>query len=252
MSITYIIASYAGKDHDSNKDLSEYVLQIQLAQLKNLFDYKNLHDAHNSIEKIIVICPTPRGEVFENYYQKEKWLDILPIEFIPYIGENKHHSYDQWIQGYLHHPTSDYYLLIEDDYYIYPKYVHIDTELMGYYCRSFPDGIGYLATWAPSDPRIEQVKDHGHHAAISNGMISRQTFEKIPNILDTFYRTTSGRWPQVNFSRLFLDHGIQIKDFSGEYDMHYWDGSEVKNYSYANKAIFLPIQSAVQSRKFYS
>jgi hypothetical protein len=229
----------------NNKELAEHVLQMQLQKILELFNNKKRANIVNAIEKIIVICPTPRGESFSMYYCKDKWESLLPIEFVQYKGENKHHSYDQYLQGYLAHPTSDYYIVIEDDYFMDCTYNTVDTDLIKSYRAIFPDNIGYLATWAPVDPKYEQVQAHGPHAAISNGIISRDTFEKIPNLLSSFYSDTTSL-PQVIFSRLFQRHGIPIRDFEGVYNMHFWDTVWEKTTNFSeeemSKSVFLPVQ----------
>jgi hypothetical protein len=102
MSLHYIIATYPGTK-------TEYALEIQLQQLLTII----LAGQTTSLKQITVMCTRCKPEHTEKvyYYNKEKWLDIfahncpnVTLVFENYVGENKHASYDQWIQGYLLYP----------------------------------------------------------------------------------------------------------------------------------------------------
>ena len=206
MNISYIIATYAGKDHTSNKDVADIVLQEQFNQLFALLKNKQKYSCHCAIVEVIVVCPPVDSENLRtNYYLKDSWKESLDkfgisLRCVDYVGENIHHSYDQWIQGCMNaSPDSDYYILIEDDYCLDQRNVNLELDMINLYLKKFPNNIGYLASWAPKkDP------NHGYHAAISNGLISKDTFEKFENPLEDFYGITKSIYPQVNFSLLFL------------------------------------------------
>jgi hypothetical protein len=235
-SISYIIATYSHrKDYPKS-------LQIQLEQLRIIFQNNKIALKNTCIKNIIVVCP----ELYENrdhsYYQYDKWKLIfdsfqIPIYFIDFPGKNEHFSYDQWLFGYLYDKTSDYYILIEDDYCIDISNLQFDKELIKIYKCKFPEDIGYLCTVVFTSPIL--------HAAVSNGMVSKATFEKINSnvlnktILDQFYNLsvsplekgnqhyympyTSMIHPQITFSRLFTHNGIAIKDVQSNYICPYWN-----------------------------
>src|SRR5437868_811022 len=119
MSISYIIATYSGKEHVSNGDLSENVLDCQIRQLECLLRNKEKEKIPNHINTLCIVSPhVDRKNEYENYYKFEEWKELLePFDIeivrVQYVGDNKHHSYDQWIQGWLA-CSSDYYLLCED------------------------------------------------------------------------------------------------------------------------------------------
>lgn len=244
MSINYIIASYSGVLFTRlPNEKPEDFLQIQLEHLKFILNEKKEKNIPNLIKNIIIICPKPKGCFYENYYQKEKWISILdvPIHFVDYVGDNKYHSYDQYIQGY-NYLKADYYLIIEDDYCIDKNNLYFDIELVNYYKKIFPNNIGYLCSYACK--HSDKVYMHG---AISNGLISNDTFKQYDNPLQEFYKLKScNQCPQVMFSILFLMKNIEIKDMSDTYTTHFWSSSKRKFEQFNNlnieKNIFLPIQ----------
>lgn len=242
MSISYIIATYSGKDHINNKELSPHVLQIQLKQLEQFIKHKK----KTLIKEIIVMCPqVPEENQFKNYYLQDHWLTIfsnldITLQFIIYTGNNKYHSYDQWIQG-CNKATGDYFLLIEDDYCLDYTNNTLDIDLITCYHEQFENNIGYLASWAPIDDPY-----HGYHAAISNGLISKETFNTIKNPLCQFYGIKKSIYPQVNFSHLFLINNIEIKDFRDTFKVLFWNSWEnrIEDYSLNKdyKHVFIPVQ----------
>ena len=242
-SISYIIASYSHRS-DIN------ALQIQLEQLRIIFQ-SNIKK--NNIKNIIVVCPEPFEKRNHSYYQYDNWIDIfnsfqIPIYFIDFVGNNEHFSYDQWLFGYLYDKTSDYYIFIEDDYCIDKHNLQFDTELIQLYKNSFSNGLGYLCTVALTSPIL--------HGSVSNGMISKKTFEKMQSkngdILKQFYDLSSSSLekakfqyyykpntgmihPQITFSYLFIKNGINIKDMQSNYICPFWNSGTKLIQTYSNK-----------------
>jgi len=239
--INYIIATYAGKTSGRLLDKnSEFVLDKQLDVLYNLFLKKKELGIENLIEQITIVYPTTVNDPYPNYYQTEKWQNMFKnIVFLQYIGQNKHHSYDQYIQAMQKYQEYDYNIIIEDDYCISLDNPYFDLELVQEYKEKFPQNIGYLCTWCPDYPPWAPK-----HAAISNGMISKATIQSIKNPLEYFY--TLRDHSQKMFSYLFTDHGIELKDISDKYKIFfYYTGDPViQDYSSvnSNKLIFMPIQ----------
>lgn len=249
MYISYVIATYAGKNHPSNGDIAEIVLDKQIEFLCKLLENKRINKVKNNIMEVVIVCPEikDKNNLYENFYQFDKWSKMLKeynvdIVRLSYVGDNKHHSYDQWIQGYLNsNKNTEYILVVEDDYYLDYRNVNLDIDLVKYYKKSFKNNIGYLSTLNFNDP------PHGLHAAISNGLISRQTMNSIPDILHTFYSERSSWLPQVNFSKLFLSYNIPIKDFSDTYNILFWNSyiKKTEDYTKAKNAlyhVFVPVQ----------
>jgi hypothetical protein len=247
--LLYVIASYAGDDHGSNREFAAGVLNTQMIQLMIALRGKRGQGIPNLIADVVIVCPRPRGAVFENYYRWTEWRTILKpygvsVFRLPYNGKNIHFSYDQWIQAYVAYPNYDYYLFNEDDYYLTSP--RSDMYLVNEYRRKFPDDIGYLCQYV-----IEEC-GHGYHAATSNGLISRQTFEKVSttpkDILDSFYNHPY-QDAQVRFSRLFLEANIPIKDIRDRYSVVHW----ASNLDYAidftrpecegSETVFMPVQA---------
>ena len=247
--MVYVIATYSNDLKSRMAEGTGYadpalVLQVQFEQLEIVFRNKRANRVPNLVERIIVVCPEPREKRKQVYYQYNKWATIfqsldVPICFLDYTGFNRHHSYDQWLQGYIYDQTNNanenkYYFLMEDDYCIDPRNTWFDLELVDIYKRTFPNGIGYLCGMCGSMTGMSgstRVTIHPHHAAVSNGIITTKTFEqvdKVPtNVLQKFYEhpstfnvsvSTSARTcPQVIFSQLFTDSGVEIKDIQDHY-----------------------------------
>jgi hypothetical protein len=250
MNISYIIATYSGKDHTNNKELAENVLNIQIEQFLQLIRNKIVTKVHNYIHEIVIVCPpVETNNQFPNYYREQKWKTLLnyygiDLKMVEYVGDNKHHSYDQWIQGWMSaSKDSDYFILCEDDYYLDPKNLLLDVDIIYYYNSIFSDDIGYLATMVDD-------KYHGYHAAVSNGIVSRKTIQKLgEDALQKFYNIRESQYPQVNFSRLFLNNGIPIKDYRNKYKILFWNSYEeyLEDYSLRIEGtvdyhVFIPVQ----------
>lgn len=245
MRFNYIIASYSGYNKNRQSPKEEFNLQIQLEKLQKL-----LKTSKYDIQ-ITIVCPKPRGNVFKNYYQKEKWQQIFgdKIIYLDYVGPNTLYSYDQWLQAYEKFPNFDYYLFIEDDYYINDNIVSFDDTIINIYKKKFPDNIGYLASWYGLTERsFGQV-----HLAISNGVLSRETLERVPNILNE-YKRIAGNSCQMNFGRLFSNRKIPIIDIMDTYDMPFWEATIKQLYIFRKRKdekpwFFIPCQIEMYPKK---
>jgi hypothetical protein len=244
--LSYIIATYAGKDHTSNKDIADKVLRLQMNELVALLENKKNKNITNYISEVIIVKPhVALDNTLPHYYDFSSWGKSLEkysvkLHILDYIGDNKHHSYDQWIQGWSV-ATGDYYILCEDDYCLDSSNLTFEQDIIKHYKNTFPNNIGYLCTMVDS-------KYHGYHAAISNGIISKTTIQSMGNdILNTFYSINTSVYPQVNFSRLFLNANIDIKDFVDTYIVLFWNSyhQNIEIYTRnqdADKHIFIPVQ----------
>jgi predicted O-methyltransferase YrrM len=260
-SINYVIATYSGVKGVGGEThkYAEYLLQIHLRCLYEILLKKEDTGEVNYITQVTIVCPTPRGEEFPNYYQKEKWIKLFSkiktnLVYMPYIGENKYYSYDQWLLAYKNFPEFDYYLIIEDDYTIYPECTEFDKVLLDIYKEKCPDNIGYLCSWAG----VFDV--HAFHAVISNGLISRQTFEKIGDPLQVFYDRADNfidNAGQLKFSSVFMEKNIPLVDYTDRYCNPYWETGYQKLFEYPNsgtgdKKIIVPVQMFDDEYRFYS
>jgi hypothetical protein len=245
--INYIIATYAGIiDSRKNREESEKVLAIQLNELYQLFKLKKINNIQNLISKITIVIPPLKHTGYQNYYNSNiTSIENIPIQYLEYKGHNKDHSYDQWLQGYINDTNSNYYLIIEDDYVIDRNNITFDIQLIDIYNNLFKDNIGYLSTLVWDKPF--------KHAAISNGFISKSTFETIEKeskqtILNTYYTLKPiQNYPQLKFSQLFNDYNVPQKDLTGNIEILFWDSpsNSIKDFSKVknNEYIFLPCQS---------
>jgi hypothetical protein len=259
--ISYIIATYSNtlSSRIGCYANTEGVLQLQLEQLYVIFNNKKLQNIDNLIEKIIVVMPEPEEKRNIVYYQSDKWrrrfLECqVSIEYVDYIGDNLHHSYDQWIQGYLFYSKSDYYIVMEDDYCIDKSNLTFDIDLIRLYKEKCPDNVGYLGCLVESCWGVGNRHAHAHaHTAvmaISNGIISRESFEKIgTNILQKFYAISS-LYPQLSFSIMFINDNVPLLDLQDEYVFPFWDSTRRQMVTYSRCAavdtryIIIPVQLA--------
>ena len=137
----------------------------------------------------------------------------IPIKYVDYEGKNEHHSYDQWIQGYLAYPDFDYFMIVEDDYTIDLSNIHFDHEFVSMYQDTFSNNIGYLSQLVWQKPLV--------HAAISNGMLSKETFLALgPDPLKEYYSTHY--YCQLNFSVMFDRFKIEHRDTSKQHIVSFY------------------------------
>jgi hypothetical protein len=241
--INYVIATYSGIYKESEN--KEFVLQKQLHQLRNLL----LKSEKSAIGKVTIMCPASRHAVYPMYYQKNKWLSVFAVDFPhiqitfqDYLGDNQDHSYDQYLQAYLASPGFDYYLFMEDDYCFNLVDPGFDEVLINLYRERFPEGVGYMATLANC------TNGHTHHAAISNGFVSGPSLTQLGDPLQMYYDMASlEKYPQLRFSLLFTENGMEIKDFSDVYDAWFWNSEteELKNLSAkpCERTLIVPVQA---------
>jgi len=247
MELHYIIATYAGIYRESEN--KEYVLQRQLQQIYKILKNKKKYNLPCFLRQITIVCPKVKNNhnTYSKYYQKNMWLYVFEREFpdirlvyIDYIGQNQDHSYDQWIQGYLYASQYDYHLLMKDDYCISDEQSLFDQNLIMLYLKKFPNNIGYLATWAANNQNLP------YHAAISNGVISKQTFEKFENPLKSYYDMEKVvNYPQLKFSYLFTNNGIPLADFTDKYQALFWHSENMCIFNFSsehNQRMLIPVQ----------
>lgn len=137
---------------------------------------------------------------------------------VSYYGENKHHSYDQWLQGMEAFPHNHYFLFMEDDYCINSDELNFDSFLIEKYKKVFPKNIGYLCSLVEGSWQ--------YHASISNGMISLDTLKSLgPHVVHQYYNVKHSN-TQIAFSMFFLLKNIQIFDMSDEVYPLFWQSSD--------------------------
>ena len=252
MTLHYIIATYCGTK-------TEYALEIQLQQLLTII----LAGKLTALKQVTVMCPQPKPEhtIKPNYYDKEKWNSIfethckdVQLVFAPYVGENKHASYDQWIQGCLLYPNFDYHLFIEDDYFIHPSQLTFDQDIIDVYNKILSLGdttVGYVCSYATTT-------NHHYHATISNGIVNKATLQLLgPDILDKYY-TCAQEYAieQVAFSDMFIKSGIPVYSFEHVYCALFWSSLhnrlEVFSPLTVGTLLFVPLQYLTSLFKSYS
>lgn len=250
--INYIIATWNGikwiksddkqnnrrRVEEQNRHKQEDVLKIHLKYLSNL--------EHN-LTNITVVTPenNDKKNILTKYYDVLNNQDIknkikTPIN----IRTCKNHgfSYGQWLLELTDHVNDyDYHILVEDD--TVGGFNHFDTKMIELYQKMFPTNIGYLCGFASS------FKDIPHHAAISYGIISKQSIQKLLNYWnnkpykqlgkihqDTLNKNGShkrstiedGGKCQIEFSLILQQAGINITDWRDYYFTAYWEGSKSK------------------------
>jgi len=222
--IHYIISSYPGR-LPSRKctQVAAEVLHLHLGSLLALLEEKAERGLPSFLGQVTVVvtpCKAQHQPAFENFYCQEGWTREfslrapgLPLVFLPYRGENRHYSYDQWLQAMTAFPAFSHHLLVEEDYAPYPSTLDFDSLLLEEYRRVFPDGVGYLCALELEDAT------NGRNAAISNGLVSRETLASLGGDPLSLYYSSEG-YPQVTFDRLFRPH---VADMSGVFAAFFWD-----------------------------
>lgn len=252
MSLNYIIATYPGTK-------TEYALEIQLQQLLTII----LAGKITSLAQITILCTQTKPEHTEKvfYYAKEKWLDIFTrvcpnvnLVFAEYIGENKHASYDQWIQGYKLYPNFDYYIFIEDDYFIHPSQLTFDKDIIDSYnsiLASRGSNVGYVCSYATTT-------NHHYHATISNGIVNKASLKILGNdILEKYYTCAEEyKIEQVAFSDLFIKGGVPVYSFEHVYCALFWSSLHNRLDVYSPVTVgtlmFVPLQYLTYNAKSFS
>lgn len=223
--INYIVASYSGFNLGrQTRYFDEYVLDIQLTKL---YEYLKFRESNHFIHYITVVVPEPKNSshVYKNYYKPQKWeylFTSLGVHFhmLKYIGENKHYSYDQFLQGmYYRLYDADYHILIEDDYLV--NDANFDKLILESYRSKFSDNIGYLCT------AVMQLNMPTNHASIATGMISSDTIRFLESklqisIQDCLYSFSKLFHVQYAFSLLFQLFDVPIADWRDTLSAWFW------------------------------
>lgn len=252
MSLNYIIATYPGTK-------TEYALEIQLQQLLTII----LAGKTLSLKQVTVMCTNCKPEHTEKvyYYNKEKWMTIfekycpgIQLVFANYIGENKHASYDQWIQGYNLYPNYDYYLFIEDDYFIHPSQLSFDQNVIDAYnsiLSSRGTNVGYVCSYATTT-------NHHYHATISNGIVNKTSLEMLgSDILEKYYTCADEyKIEQVAFSDLFIKNDVPVYSFEHVFCALFWSSLHNRLDVYSpvtvGTLLFVPLQYLTYQSKSFS
>jgi len=253
--LNYIIATYPGTN-------TEYALEIQLQQLLTII----LAGKTSSLAQITIMCTKTKPEHTEKvyYYNKEKWTNIfsrvcpnVALVFADYVGENKHASYDQWIQGYLLYPNFDYYIFIEDDYFIHPSQLTFDKDIIDAYNsildshHSAGSNIGYVCSYATTT-------NHHYHATISNGIVNRASLEMLgSDILEKYYTCAEEyKIEQVAFSDMFIKGDVPVYSFEHVYCALFWSSLNKRLDVYSPVTVgtlmFVPLQYLTHHAKSFT
>ena len=236
MKINYIIASYPGITNSRiNSPYSEECVDIHLKNLKYILQVKKEKQLPCLISRITVMilkCKNEHQE-YKNFYKVDEWKNMfnefkIEIVFLNYIGENKHHSYDQWIQGMMNSINDCFYhILIEDDYVIHPECIDFDVKLIDIYSKKFKNNIGYLSQRSSNNDGLP------YHACISNGIISSDTMKILGNPLSIYYKYNLPPYlTQLAFSLMFTDNKIGIENYGEYYRQPFWCNNKILDLSF--------------------
>jgi hypothetical protein len=244
MRINYVIASWAGKKGSICRDKLVNVYPHPETYLREHLNHLTKVNHNLSQITIMKALPTITEEVYNDYYNVSDLISKFscPVEIVE--CPNFALSYGQYLLAYLKYTnTFDYYIFIEDDYVA--NCDDFDKILVELYRNKFPvDNVGYLCSWALKTKNIK------FHAALSNGMLSSKSMEKLckyyTNPFNQFKGLTHGD-VQVKFSDMILESGVSIQDFTLEYTTPYYKGVHKTlidcSKSPKNKlAIFIPLQ----------
>jgi hypothetical protein len=265
--INYVIATYPGKKCVTNRNLfvnsvvhTVHPKDYLKYHLEQLIAIKSQHITQITIMKAL---PPNGTECWEGYYNIKTLISTLMrvhginVECInvPNYGL----SYGQYIRAYKKYSSEsdtkfqsdtpkfhkfDYYILMEDDYI--PCIDNFDEKLIQSYQNKFYNkkthfnDEGVLCVWASF------AKDNQLHMAHSLCIVSAKTMKKV------FFKQFKIQLEklkhncQINFSKIFTQANIPIKDYTNEYYTPYWNGKHLVdcciNTPENNTALFLPIQ----------
>lgn len=250
--VNWLIATYA----------ATHTCMALEQQLQSLFMYMYKSIDMIRITQVTVIVPPVREcdqdrNCGANYYNEAKWFKLLErvgikLVTLPYVGTNQYASYDQWIQGYLAYPNFQWYICIEDDYLIHPDAPsNMVDQLVYFHDSSAVTGKGvYACTLASTmGPMLENLP---YHSAVSNGIIGREAFAAIPNILETFYKMVDEsplRDSQIAFSNMFMAHHVPVRSLHELFAAMFWSSSRLQLENYSSPSITtywtIPLQMLV-------
>jgi hypothetical protein len=228
MKINYVIASWSGLRLSAWLGLSyyEHVLKNHI---------KIFNTIKNSIDQVTIM--KPQNDIQNTYYDIELNDKIKIIDCA-----NEYQSYGQWFKAVeLFLNDFDYFVFIEDDYV--PAIDDFDLKLIGMY----EEGT-YLCSMA------EPYAGFPHHAAISNGIISKKTIENLilnKNYKKWFdehsYMSFGGTNYQIVFSEYLIKNGISVVDYRKKYKVDFLRSGKILDFSLpnveSNEKIFTPIQT---------
>ena len=220
--ICYVIATWSGKRRAGNDSFHAnpiFYLEKHFSQLEKV---------KHSLGLVILAIPNNPKEpkVFTKY------IENLP----PTIGgaelkiirrENIGQSYGSYSNAFDQYPDSDFYIFMEDDYA--PIIDYFDDILIQMFKAS--PSCGYLCSYAHNRP------PEGAHAAISNGISSREVLGEIKKILGALpyggQATKSSGYsadPQLGFSKGFMEAHKRIYDYLSHYNSPFNDAGTFKMY----------------------
>lgn len=203
--INYIIACYFGP----RRIIKENYLQDPFYFIKKHVEKINFYNDKNISKVTFVVNPYNENdkkveEIAENLF--------YPYEII-YKKNNNNYSYGCWHKAIIKNLNEEYkyFMLIEDDY---APNIENYTD---YFLQFFDDSTSCVFQWYTETKEIP-IK----HAAISNGLIKKETcnmlYSKYNKVFSLNYGDNSnytfGEHNQVNFLNLFKQENYLIKDIS--------------------------------------
>jgi hypothetical protein len=212
MKVNYVIATWTGNRRRGN-EAHRYDKTLYLKeQLRLLGVYSH------ALSQITIVAPYNKGELARDteYLSGLEGTVVGGTPVIVVRRENRGHSYG----GYSHvygldrnaDNAFDYYIFMEDDYAFVQD--NFDQKMINMFERK--NNCGYLC------PLVTDFEGK-RHAAISNGVASREVLEKIWEkhgcLPSSNFTTTYHCQSQLQFSWAFLDVGYELHDFTDSYNV---------------------------------
>jgi GT2 family glycosyltransferase len=209
--INYVIAAWAGtrrtKDLIYESDRACY-LRDHLQQLKKL--------KHNLDQITIVIAETK-----EDRPEFTQYIDSIRDEYVIIERGNYGQSYGSWSKAYeIYKDKFDYYFFLEDDY------VFMMDDFDSLLVKDFEkiENCGYLCS------KVGESAEGIKHASMSIGVCSSEACAKVwdefgwlPHPMDSKYCV----FPQISFSKAFIEIGYELQDLSEDYSLPFADTCSV-------------------------
>lgn len=242
--LNYVIATYAGisaiRGRDNQAESNLHTHMSELAKVCSISTVKP--------DQITIVIAKCNGAKYDNYYRFEEWKKLFPDVIIIALEFefSDLYSYGQWLWAYKNFNNFDYYIVMEDDYVCFkPNFVQI---LISLFQQKFKTPLGYLGTYVSN----LGGNPENRHCAISNGIISRESFHVLGNQeIEQFRKILGPKFCggdcQLYFCKMLALHSVPMDDFSREYKALYWSYSVVNYSDYSvSDILIVPVQYIYQ------
>jgi len=210
-SVCYVMCGYVGPNRVTldNMNIEDIIIE-----------HVRRADEIHGISQCVVVLPVSQHESKEfisslSNVESRGW-DVIR-------RENFGYSYASLIEAYAKHPTHDWYIFQEDDYF--PRDMDLVAKLLKH-ANIDDNTIDYVGLV------YDQRKSVKMHMSASGGIINNKTLLLMQNYLSAFKEkdiAKNGAKSQLIFSENMLKNGIKLGDVLDYYPCVYREGFHKKN-----------------------